>query len=52
MREKHLPQYLAEFEYQFKRRYDLETMIPRLAFVALRTAPMPYRFLKLADVAA
>jgi hypothetical protein len=25
-------------------------MIPRLAFVALRTAPMPYRLLKLADV--
>ena len=29
-----------------------ETMIPRLAFVALRTAPTPYRLLKLADVAA
>ncbi len=52
VREKHVPRYLAEFEYQFNRRYDLETMIPRLAFVALRTAPMPYRLLKLADVAA
>ena len=49
---KHVPRYLAEFEYQFNRRYDLGTMIPRLAFVALRTAPMPYRLLKLADVAA
>ena len=52
VREKHVPRYLAEFEYRFNRRYDLQTMIPRLAFVALRTAPMPYRLLKLADVAA
>ena len=50
--EKYVPRYLAEFEYRFNRRYDLETMIPRLAFVALRTLPMPYRLLKLADVAA
>jgi hypothetical protein len=42
---------MAEFEYRFNRRYDLEIMIPRLAFVALRTPPMPYRLLKLADVA-
>ncbi len=52
VQEKHVPRYLAEFEYRFNRRYDLETMIPRLAFVALRTTPMPYRLLKLADVAA
>src|SRR5271167_467967 len=52
VREKHVARYLAEFEYRFNRRYNLETMIPRLAFVALRTAPMPYRLLKLADVAA
>ena len=52
VREKHVPRYLAEFEYRFNRRYDLKTMIPRLAFVALRTTPMPYRLLKLADVAA
>ena len=52
VREKHVPRYLAEFEYRFNRRYDLQTMIPRLAFAALRTAPMPYRLLKLADVAA
>jgi transposase-like protein len=52
VREKHVPRYLAEFEYRFNRRYDLEAMIPRLAFVALRTAPMPYRLLRLADVAA
>ena len=52
VRAKHVPRYLAEFEYRFNRRYDLGAMIPRLAFVALRTTPMPYRLLKLADVAA
>jgi transposase-like protein len=49
---KHVPRYLAEFEYRFNRRYRLETMISRLAYVALRTAPMPYALLKLADVYA
>ena len=52
VREKHVPRYLAEFEYRFNRRYDLAAIIPRLAFIALRTAPMPYRLLKLADIAA
>jgi transposase-like protein len=52
VREKHVPRYLAEFEYRFNRRYDLGAMITRLAFVAVRTAPMPYRLLKLADVQA
>jgi transposase-like protein len=52
VREKHVPRYLAEFEYRFNRRYDLAAIIPRLAFIALRTAPMPYRLLKLADVDA
>ena len=44
--------YLAEFGSGFNRRYRLETMIPRLAYVALRTAPMQYLLLKLADVYA
>jgi transposase-like protein len=52
VREKHAPRYLAEFEYRFNRRYDLGQMIPRLGCVALRTAPMPYRLLKLADFQA
>ena len=52
VRSKHVSRYLAEFEYRFNRRYDLSAMIPRLAFVALRTAPMPYRLIKLADVGA
>jgi hypothetical protein len=50
--EKHVPRYLAEFEYRFNRRHDLVSMIPRLAVVATTTAPMPYRLLKLADFQA
>jgi hypothetical protein len=50
--EKHVPRYLAEFECRFNRRYDLAAMIPRLAWVATRTPPMPYQFLKLAEVTA
>ncbi len=52
VRPKHAPRYLAEFEYRYNRRYRLETMIDRLAYVLLRTPPMPYRLLKLADVYA
>jgi len=46
---KHAGRTLAEFEYRFNRRYDLAAMIPRLAYVAARTPPMPYRLLKLAE---
>jgi hypothetical protein len=49
IRDKHVPRYLAEFEYRFNRRYDLAAMMPRLAYVALRTPPMPYRLLRLAE---
>ena len=48
--EKHVPRYLAEFEYRFNRRYDLAAMMPRLAWSSVRTPPMPYRLLKLAEV--
>jgi transposase-like protein len=47
--EKHVPRYLAEFEYRFNRRFDLPTMIDRLAYVALRTPPMPQRLLSMAE---
>lgn len=47
---KHTPRYLAEFEYRFNRRMDLPSMIERLAYVSLRTPPMPYRLLKMAEV--
>ena len=49
---KHVPRYLAEFEYRFNRRYDLAAMIPRLTWAATRTPPMPDRLLKLAEVHA
>jgi ribosomal protein L37AE/L43A len=49
---KHVPRYLAEFEYRFNRRYDLAAMLPRLTKAAAKTPPMPYRLLKLAEVSA
>src|SRR6185369_7185138 len=49
---KHVPRYLAEFEYRFNRRYDLAAMIRRLTWAAVRTTPMPYRLLKLAEAYA
>ena len=48
--EKHLPRYLAEFCYRFNRRFQLDKMVDRLAYVALRTPPIPQRLLKLAEV--
>ena len=50
VREKHAPRYLAEFEYRFNRRFDLPAMIDRLIYAGLRTPPMPYRLLKMAEV--
>jgi transposase-like protein len=47
--EKHAPRYLAEFEYRFNRRFHLPDMIERLLYVSLRTPPMPYRLLTLAE---
>jgi transposase-like protein len=48
--EEHLPRYLAEFCYRFNRRFKLDELIPRFAYVAVRTPPMPQRLLKLAEV--
>lgn len=45
---KHAKRYLAEFQYRFNRRYDLENMLDRLVWVSLRTPPMPERLLRLA----
>lgn len=50
--EKHAPRYLAEFEYRFNRRFDLPSMIERLLYVCVRTPPMPYHYLKMAEVYA
>ena len=44
--QKHAYRYLASFAYRFNRRFDLSTMLTRLAYVALRTEPMPFRLLK------
>lgn len=49
---KHVPRYLAEFEYRFNRRHDLAAMLPRLTTAAPQTPPMPYRLPKLAEIAA
>jgi hypothetical protein len=43
---KHTNRYLASFSYRFNRRFDLSTMLTRLAYVALRTEPMPFHLLK------
>ena len=47
IRPKYAQRYLSEFEYRFNRRFDLPDIIPGLAYVALRTPPMPQRLLKL-----
>ena len=47
VRPKYAQRYLAEFQYRFNRRANLYSMFSRLMFVALRTAPMPERLLKL-----
>lgn len=49
IRPKHLPRYLAEFCYRFNRRFDLASMVKRLAIAAANTPPMPYRLVKLAE---
>lgn len=49
MNHKHLPRYLAEFSYRFNRRFALAELVPRLAYVALRTPPLPYRLAILAE---
>ncbi|MBV1876706.1 MAG: IS1595 family transposase [Pseudomonadales bacterium] len=46
---KHLPRYLAEFCYRFNRRFKLQDLLPRFIYVALRTPPIPYRMLKMAE---
>lgn len=47
--EKHLPRYLAEFNYRFNRRFKLDNMLARLAYVAVRTPPMPLYLLTMAE---
>ena len=50
LRPQHADRYLAAYEYRFNRRTDLASMVPRLAYVALRAKPTPYRIIVPADV--
>ena len=52
IRPKHVPRYLAAFQYRYNRRYRLADMIESLGRDALRTPPMPYNLLKLAEANA
>lgn len=47
VRPKYAQRYLSEFQYRFNRRFNLCDLISRLAYVALRTAPMPEKLLKI-----
>lgn len=47
--EKHFPRYLAEFCYRFNRRYNLDQMIDRFCYVAVRTPPLSQRLLRVAE---
>ena len=40
---KHAQSYLASFAYRFNRRYQLDSIVERLAWAAVRTAPHTYR---------
>ena len=46
---KHVPRYLAEFQYRFNRRFNLKDMVSRLSFIALRTPPLQARYLTMAE---
>lgn len=46
---KHLPRYLAEFQWRFNRRFHLEAILDRLLQAAVLTPPMPHRLLVLAE---
>jgi transposase-like protein len=39
---KHAQSYLASFAYRFNRRFQLDSIVERLAWAATRTAPQPY----------
>src|SRR5919202_6163233 len=40
---KHAQSYLTSYAYRFNRRFQLDSMVERLAWAAVRTAPQPYR---------
>ena len=46
---KHAQSYLTSFAYRFNRRYQLDSIVQRLAWAAVHTTPQPYRVI-IADV--
>ena len=42
---KHAQAYLASFAYRFNRRFQLDSIVERLAWAAVHTAPQPYRLI-------
>jgi transposase-like protein len=42
---KHAQSYLTDFAYRFNRRFQLDSIVERLAWAATRTAPQPYRLI-------
>ena len=40
---KHAQSYLTSFAYRFNRRFQLDSIVERLAWAAVHTAPQPYR---------
>ena len=42
---KHAQAYLASFAYRFNRRFQLDSIVERLAWTAVRTGPHPYRII-------
>jgi hypothetical protein len=50
--DKYRHRYLAEAQYRVNRRFDLASLVGRLAHTCVRTAPCPERWLRLAQVHA
>jgi hypothetical protein len=46
---KYAPRYLAEFQYRFNRRFDLQAIMRHLASAAIATRPHPERRLRVAE---
>jgi transposase-like protein len=46
---KHAQSYLTSFAYRFNRRFQLDSIVQRLAWAAAHTAPQPYRTIIIAD---
>lgn len=52
VRKKHLGRYLGAFAHRFYRRFELGSMIDRLASIACQKTPLPYRLAAMAPVHA